>query len=635
MIYRFNNTEVNLIQFEVRTDDVLLSVEPKVFDLIVYLIEHRNQVISRDELFEQVWQGREVSDTSLSNHIKTARKLLGDNGELQCVIKTIRSRGYQFVANVSQISTSEQKSHIATASADMSENDISNRQPEPVSNAGINSRLMGVKLLLAIVCAVFVLVVSIFYWGSTDAPVKVNSKTDQSTILVVPFSISSHHSETWEPFADQVTRELIQALRKVSGVKTIAPPSSFTFKNNKIRSHIQQQLPNVNYVLDGVVSEGADGNIRITVELEDIQTSTLLWDQDYDVQVSTTNRFDLQAQVAKSVTRSLQVIMLEDEKQLLNHVPTNNLVAYDLYVEGRHQLSLMSYQSVLKAIDYFSQAIELDPAFEEPYIAKSNAYRIIMTYFDKPKDILPKVISSATDLLRINPQSAQVMSLLGLAYVHALQWQEALDMLTKAQQQDPTLVLTELGFTLYYTAIGDIPNLKKSLEKANALDPLNEEVADWGLWALMMVNELDSAIEWGIEKVKLHPNNPYPMMGLSVAYYMNGALDKSLTLARKGVELSNRAPLPLILLAQSHASAGNVEQANALILEAKAQDEYMCPYETAAIYAILKQPQQMYDLLDTAVDYQSNCLIFTKSDPRFSAYKQDAKYLKILTDIGL
>ena len=78
-------------------------MEPKVFDLLVHLIRHRDRVLSREELLQEVWDGREVSDTTLSNHVKSARKVLGDSGELQSTIQTIRGRGYQFIAPVREI----------------------------------------------------------------------------------------------------------------------------------------------------------------------------------------------------------------------------------------------------------------------------------------------------------------------------------------------------------------------------------------------------------------------------------------------------------------------------------------------------------------------------------------------------
>ena len=83
--------------------DTPVPVEPKVFDLLVHLIRHRDRVLSRDELFREVWDGREVSDATLSNHVAGARRVLGDNGDLQQTIQTVRGRGYQFVAPVEEL----------------------------------------------------------------------------------------------------------------------------------------------------------------------------------------------------------------------------------------------------------------------------------------------------------------------------------------------------------------------------------------------------------------------------------------------------------------------------------------------------------------------------------------------------
>src|SRR5262249_60015829 len=90
-------------RYRISSADAVVPAEPKVFDLLVYLIRHRDRVLSREELFREVWDGREVSDATLSNHVKSARKILGDSGELQQTILTIRGRGYQFIAPVTVI----------------------------------------------------------------------------------------------------------------------------------------------------------------------------------------------------------------------------------------------------------------------------------------------------------------------------------------------------------------------------------------------------------------------------------------------------------------------------------------------------------------------------------------------------
>ena len=105
MKYQIAEFLIDTTRFRISNGDSPVAVEPKVFDLLVYLIAHRDRVVTREELFKEVWDGREVSDATLSNHVKSARKVLGDSGELQSTIQTIRGRGYQFIAPVTEIPT--------------------------------------------------------------------------------------------------------------------------------------------------------------------------------------------------------------------------------------------------------------------------------------------------------------------------------------------------------------------------------------------------------------------------------------------------------------------------------------------------------------------------------------------------
>lgn len=622
MLYRFDNIEINVDQYEIRANGKLLSVEPKVFDLILYLIENRARLISREELFEQVWNGRLVSDTSLSNHIKSARKLLGDSGELQKVIKTVRSRGYQFIATI-ELQSSEENVK-AEASLPLENPSIESNEKTEIHT--IRQWSTYAALLLALLFLLAIL------WNASSSK---KSDTLAPHLLVVPFSIASQNAENWEAFSDQITRELIQDLRKISGLTVVPPPSSFAFKLNKVRKHIKTQLPTVNHVLDGVVSEGKNGNLRISVELENIATGELLWNGDFDIQGGYKNLFSIQNDIAASVSKSLQVIILEEEKQTVFQKPTVSLKSYELYAQGQYQLSLMTHESVLNSIRFFNQAIKLDPSFEAAYIAKSKAYRVIMVFFDKPREILPKVISSSIALLTINPESAQIKSSLGLAYVHAWLWEDAWEMLSQAQKKDPKIAVTELGFALFYSAMGSAEGVKMALKKANRLDPLNGEIADWGLWALMMVGEVDEAVRWGNEKLKLKPNMPYLLLGLAIAEYIRENYEISIDLAKKGVNLSHREPLPLIILAQSYAADGQKEKARKLTMEAEQQNSYMCPYETAIVYTLMGENDKVFSLLKLAHEFQSNCLIFARNDPRFESLRHDSRYIELLRSVGL
>ncbi|MCL1044179.1 winged helix-turn-helix domain-containing protein [Shewanella electrodiphila] len=614
MIYRYNQTEIDLIQFEIRIDGNVIAVEPKVFDLIVYLIENRQRVISRGELFQNIWANREVSDTTLSNHIKTARNVLGDDGERQQIINTIRSRGYQFIAQIE-----ENPKQISF-----------NVQPSSLSNkVPILATFYHRKWEWLMTLLVTVIILTFWFYYQ-----KTGTKSHEPILLVVPFSTITNN-ESWVPFTEQMTREIIQDLRKIEGITTLPPPTSFTFSNNKIRSHILNKLPQIEYVLDGAVSESVNGQIRVTVELENIQTKELIWVNDFDISSDSLNIFAVQAKIATLVSDTLKVMVLSQQQKQLASPPTDNMQAYQFYIKGQHALSKMTLSSTEQAIAMFNQAIELDDKFVQAYKAKSDAYRLLMTFFKSPKKVMPDVISSSLQVLAIKPDSAQVLSSLGLAYVHNWQWQEAWNMLNKAKQLQPDLATTELGFALYYAALGNKKKLKQALESANTLDPLNLEIAEWGMWALMMVNDIEGAIAWGTEKHRLLPEQPYPLLSLAVAKYINQQEQESIKLSEQGVSLSLNDSLPLVLLAQSYAASNFGSKALNLVAQAQSMDQYVCPYETAVVYALLDDKELMFQYLEDAVYHQSNCLIFSRNDPRLVKYHQENRFKVILKKVGL
>lgn len=625
MKYHLAEFVIDTTQFQISSAGEVIAIEPKVFDLIVYLIENRQRLISREELFDQVWGGREVSDTSLSNHVKSARKALGDNGDLQKVVKTVRGRGYQFIANLNEVTP-----NIDSASTLSTHDASSTKESTKTTYAGTGflAKSLVFSLLALVVFLSWKLIES-------DFASQAQSIDNRPYILVVPFDVSGDSAKNWAPFADQTTRELIRNLRKISGLRVVPPPSSFTFKTNKTRSYIRSQLPEVTYVLDGIVSVGSQGEIRITTELEALDSGELIWDKDYQNTIAGLNLFAAQAEIAESVSNSLQVVILDDEHSALANLPTTNLIAYELYVEGRQLLDEFSPQSLHRSIKLFSEAISLDPAFDSAYVARANAFRMLMTYFEVPENMLSHVVESVAAALEINPKSAEALSSLGLAYVFAWRWDDAWKILNEARELDSSLALTELGLALYYSGLGDPEGVRKSLATANKLDPLNIELADWGQWALILANEREAAVAWGNEKMKLHPEVGVIFSGAGVVASIVGDHDRAISLATKGAELDNRTPFSLLSLAQTYGYAGQTNKIPPLLQEAEAYEGYMCPYETAVVYLLLDEIDRAFKLLNEAVGFRSNCLIFTRNDSRLKPLHDDPRFAKLLAKVGL
>jgi DNA-binding winged helix-turn-helix (wHTH) protein/TolB-like protein/Tfp pilus assembly protein PilF len=642
MKYQIAEYVIDTARYRISTGDTAIPAEPKVFDLLVYLIRHRDRVLSRDELFREVWDGREVSDATLSNHVKSARKILGDSGERQKTILTIRGRGYQFVAPVTVIpegagdeggvKVPEPQPAAGPPAAGALDAKGPRVAPHPLPGAGrIANRLLPVWRLPLVI--VGVLVAALLGWRAF-ASFQAQPESDLPYIVVVPFDVSGDAPEAWRPFADQVTRELIRNLRKISGLRVVPTPSAFTLKDNKARDHIRRQLPDVQYVLDGVVSISAGNTLRITAELEDLNKGLVVWDKDYDGRTDDTNLFAMQSGIAAAVSDSLKVAILAEEQRALDEFPTSNLKAYETYVAGRYQLDLVSHESLPRAIKLFDEAIALDPKFFDAYIARSDAYRQLFAYFEPPINMLQKVVDSLSEAQELRPDSAEAWSSLGLTYVMAWRWKDAWIALNKAKRRDPKLAQTELGFALYYSGLGEAQKVKRALDDAERLDPLNTEMADWGNWALFMVGESKAARDWVDRKMRQHPDVGLVFSGAGVGAYIAGDYERAVKLAERGSELDG-SPVALIMLAQAYGYAGQKEKVLPLLEKAASAGTYVCPYESAAAYLSIGDRERAIALLDEAVAKRSNCLIFLRNDPRLEPIRPHPHFPILLNRVGL
>jgi DNA-binding winged helix-turn-helix (wHTH) protein/TolB-like protein/tetratricopeptide (TPR) repeat protein len=620
MKYEVGEFTIDTALYRIVAGETVLPVEPKVFDLLVHLVRHRDRVLTREELFKDVWDGREVSDATLSNHVKSARKLLGDNGDLQQTILTVRGRGYQFVAQVREIP--DAVTVVAPPPAPAPDRPAANPTGPAVIRRGWRLPLFALGVLLLSSAALF--------WKML-APA---AGVDQPYVLVVPFDVSGDAAETWQPSADQTTREVIRNLRKISGLRVVPVTSAFTFRGKKSREHIRAQLPDVRYVLDGVVSVAADKTMRITAELEDLHKGGVVWDQDYSGRIDDTNLFAMQSGIASAVSQSLKVAILDDELRALGQLPTANLKAYELYVAGRHQLDLLSHESLPKAIALFKQAIALDPKFFDAYIARSDAYRQLFAYFEPPVNLLQTVIDSLAEARELRPDSAEAWSSLGLTYVMAWRWKDAWTALNAAKRRDPALAQTELGFALYYAGLGEADKVKRALQAAQRLDPLNAEMADWGDWALFMVGERDAARRWAEQSMRQHPDIGLVFSGAGVGASIAGDHERAIQLARRGAELDGSA-VALIMLAQAYGSAGYKDKVLPLMEKAERAGNYACPYESAAAYLSIGDGERALALLGEAVEKRSNCLIFLRNDPRWASIRPDPRFAVLLRRVGL
>jgi TolB-like protein/tetratricopeptide (TPR) repeat protein len=296
----------------------LVAVGPQVFDLIIHLIENRDRVVSKDQLFDVIWRGRAVSESTLTSHVNFARRAIGDTGEDQRLIRTIPRKGFRFVGDVREVPSrsSATSSVVETASGHL----------------GATS--LGVLAL-----------------------------PDQPSIAVLPFLNLSGDPEQ-DYFADGVVEDIIGALSRMRWLFVIARNSSFTYKGGAVDVKQVGRELGVRYVLEGSVRK-AGNRVRVTGQLIDATTGAHLWAERFDSTLD--DIFDLHDELATSVVGAIAPQLERAEILRAKHKPTAKLDAYDHYLRGMASFHQGSRDGTSDALRLFYQAIEHDRDFASGY----------------------------------------------------------------------------------------------------------------------------------------------------------------------------------------------------------------------------------------------------------------------------
>jgi TolB-like protein len=229
--FHFSNHVLDGALRELTRGGEAIAVEPQVFDLLIYLVENRDRVVSKDELIETIWDGRIVSESTLTSRINAARRAVGDSGKDQAVIRTHARKGFRFVGEVSAIITPQDPAAAA------SQPQIAQLESRPAQATNV-----------------------------------AQSQLDRPAIAVLPF--------TGEPgqeyFSEGISEDIITALSKLRWFYVIARNSSFAYKGKAVHlKQIGEEL-GVGYVVEGSVRRDGD-HVRITAQLNDVVTGSQIW----------------------------------------------------------------------------------------------------------------------------------------------------------------------------------------------------------------------------------------------------------------------------------------------------------------------------------------------------------------------
>jgi TolB-like protein len=443
---------------ELKRGSELIATGPKVFDLLLFLVQNREQVVSRDDLLRSVWGGRIVSESTLTSHINAVRKAIGDTGKEQRLIRTVSRRGLRFVG---KIEAQELPASIPVAALDTA--------------------------------------------GDKLAPVL--ALPDSPSIAVLPFRNLGGNVEQ-DYFADGIVEEIITALSRIRWLFVIAHNSSFTYKGRTVDEKQVGRELGVRYVVEGSVRR-SENRIRITGQLVDTLSGTHLWADRFEGAID--DIFELQDQIATSVVGAIASQLERAEIERARRKPTGNLSAYDNYLRGMPHLHRGTRAAINEALPLFYTAIQLDPEFASAHAmaAWCHFWRKINGWMtDRPQEIAEGV-RLARLAVELGKDDAVAITRGGHALAHlAGEVDGGIALIDKALVLNPNLAAAWFLGGFLRTVRGDPDAAIAFLTRAMRFSPLDPEM--FRMQAGMALSHLfagrfDAASSWAEQSFAAAP----------------------------------------------------------------------------------------------------------------------------------
>jgi TolB-like protein len=418
----FDNHTLDADRRQLRCSSDSIAVEPQVFDLLVYLVQNRNRVVSKDDLIASVWGGRMVSASTLTSRINAARKAVGDSGKDQRIIRTIARKGLRFVGAVQVQPAGDKTAPVAKPPPDEKQEETPLALPLP----------------------------------------------ERPAIAVLPFTNMSGDPEQ-EYFADGISGDIITALSKLRWFFVIARSSSFTYKGRAVHlKQIAEEL-GVGYVLEGSVRKSGD-RVRITAQLNDVSTGSHIWAERYDRDIA--DVFAVQDEITESIVAAIEPQLYAAENFRARRKPPGSLDAWDLVMRALSHYWRVTPQDNVVAQALLEKAIAMDPNYGQALglLADSYTFGAHMGWTDLAKAVqiaeraaLAAVLADSADpwahhalggvylitrrfdsslaefelALHLNPNFAQAQNYYAAALTFCGRWQEGDEAARRALRLSP------------------------------------------------------------------------------------------------------------------------------------------------------------------------------------------------------
>ena len=582
-LYGFGPYRLDAIERVLLRDGQPVTLPPKDLETLLVMVERASHIVEKEELLEKVWPGVFVEEGNLARHIFNLRQVLGDTPDGRKYIETIPKRGYRFVAAVHE--------DREPAAAHPAVPQTSEPAPPAVPAPLVQKRNFWLWPITLSVLAATGILIGRHFWPPRNAP------PQKAMLAVLPFvNLSGDAHEDY--FADGLTEEMIAQLGQLQPAQlgVIARTSTARYKGTKeTAAQIAREL-GVGYLLEGSVRRGGD-RVRVTAQLIQSAEQTHLWAETYERPLA--DVLSIQREIAEKITHSLSMQLLPAATSVSANSRLN-LESYDKYLLGLHELGEDTRESVNRAIQYFQEAIALDPKDARLYAALAAAYDAATTYYSSPAEVMPRAREAALQAVALDPNLGSAHVRLGYVRLfYDWDWPAAEREYRRALEINPSLPEAQLGYANYLSTLGHFDEALSRVQQAYLFDPLALESRKEALWIYYFSGRMPETVEQCQKTIELEPAAGLPHAMLAMTYAQMGKRPETLHAAENAIRLAN-SPSVITATAAALAHVGQDREAKQLLSKAleQAKERYVCRFLVADAYVELGDTEKALESLE-------------------------------------
>ncbi len=458
------------------------------------------------------------------------------------------------------------------------------------------------------------------------------------SIAVLPFEdLSPAHNQ--EYFCDGITEEIISSLSRIQGLRVVSRTSSFQFKGKGLDiRRIGEQL-NVSSLLEGSLRT-AEGRLRITAKLINVADGFNLWAEKYDR--ASEDIFAVQDEIAQSIVDTLRDRLLGTTTAVVPKEParrhTANVEAYHLYLQGRYHWNARDHQSVIKSLEYFRRALELDPSYALAHVGLSDSYFMLGAYcFLDPKVAVPAARQSALKALELDDSLAEAhTAYAGLLVFFHFDWEQGEAEFKRALSLNPGYSTAHQWYAEMLTFRGRYEEAIHHFEASMSLDPLSHIQPTMYGYLRSVMGELERSNALYTRAVELGS----PNFNLFGWYALNmlalGRIGDARQHNQRATELAGRNTFPLMVDAYIARQAGQPELARQIVdkMEERAMTEFIPPIYLYMMHYEFGDRSHAYSWLERARETRDVELLFILH-PIFKDAASDPECKAVLDGFGI